>query len=766
MMARVLRSLALCMVVLAGVALPQHSAAQDFTIAATRAESQTTLPRSLNTKFPAVAGLGNQVVAAANSRADATAWQKVDTADSFGNGVTLGDADGQSDYTSTYVAANLANNTFYAIWTNQATDEVRFASKGRDAANWSESRRIARVDFPHFARIAAHGNNVMAVWREVNPTNDGKIIYRFSTDNGNSWGGGRVSGRSTLTNADVAVNPSGQFVVSFADVSGDVFLARWNGSGFDIEGVQGDGNYYSQADVGIGPSGNIIVLYREEGRGVYFRERQPNGTWNSSGRLVSAGGRNVIRIGIDVDIDSQGNVYVNWISTADGDEDAYFTFRPAGSTTFEPLAKHEGPGPIYNGSNGWTLTDRAYGHYVSEYFAGSDLVTRYFRFSADAVAACAGTIAFENNAEVINNTTIRGTIAPSQGCTPTQARVQLNTQDSNAAPQTFASAFQLEVPPASVAQCTQTVNVQLLQNGNAGPWFSRTIRVDPGTAQNPVNANVSLEPIGMNKDLLSNGSSMGDPRYTPKANVNLRVQDAGDCSGLNTFSTPSVQNRPITSSNYVEEIALPAQPGQSVPRPGVNQVPVSVVDKAGNLQTFNPTIIYDPIDTDGDPTDLNDQSGRPVWSTGSQLTPSDNTGSILRTIQFSGVRVTDNLYDPDGQSDNLNDDFWGVWVASEYLGAAGSNPPAPNADNAALNWAAARVDSRTCTAGNGCSFSAPVNLFSGLGFGPDTGKAGQYRVYVRVLDGAGNPSTRTETVTFTLAEGYQLPSSALTVIFK
>jgi hypothetical protein len=775
MISRVFRSLALCMVVLAGAALPQHAGAQPITIAAVRTETQTTLPRSLNTKFPGVAGVGNQVVVAANSRSDATVWQKEDVANTFPNPVTVGDTDGQADYTSAFVTGNRGNNTFYAIWTNQSTDEVRFSSKPANGTAWAESRRIARVDFPHFARIAGYGNRLMAVWREVNATNDGKIVYRFSSNNGESWSGGRVSNRTTLTNADVAVNASGQFVVSFADTDGDAYLSIFNGSNaFSQETVQNDANYYSQADVGIAPDGRVTVLLREEGRGVYLRDRAANGTWGTTQRLVSAGGRNVIRIGAALDVDLQGNTYINWISTADGDEDVYFTFRAANSTTFATPVKQEGPGPLYNGASSWTITgDKGYNHYVSEYFAGADLVTRYFRNSADVTPPCTATITYENNATVTKVRELRGTIAPSADCGvngPEQYRIGLNSQADSLElrpwTQGASNNFLLGVPADIATQCTHTVNVRFYRGGNAiSPWASKEIKVDPADLPNPISANITLENYSLNKDLASNGASDGDPRYTRKPQARLTVKDTGDCSGLNRLTTTDRSNVAITNGSFTDVITFSDPAPSGLPAPGRIEVPVTIVDAATNEVTFRPSIIYDPSDTDRDASNGDNGLGRPQWASGSTLTPSDNTLSTIRSIAFSGVKVTDNLYTND-TPDITIDDFWGVWVAAQYIGAPGTPVPAPDPDNATLTWVPIKVASRDCTTANGCSFSVSVNLFTGLGFGPDTTKAGVYRVYARVLDGAGNHSTRTEAAVFNLAEGYQLPGAALNMMFR
>jgi hypothetical protein len=62
------------------------------------------------------------------------------------------------------------------------------------------------------------------------------------------------------------------------------------------------------------------------------------------------------------------------------------------------------------------------------------------------------------------------------------------------------------------------------------------------------------------------------------------------------------------------------------------------------------------------------------------------------------------------------------------------------------------------------SFSVRWSLFSGLGYTSDlANKPGDYYVFVRFLDGAGNPSSGSLKLKVTLEPGYTLPSQRLPV---
>lgn len=763
-MTRLSALVALCVVMLAASLAPRSSAAQ-FELFASRADTNLEVPGSNNAKFPSVAGTSDQVVVSGNPNRDAVVWQKKDSATSFPGGTSLGDAEGQADYADTALAANRFNNTFHMAWIDQSTDRIYYRTKGL-TGDWSSPRIvISGNSFRVFVDIGvSQDGRIYVAWSE-----DNRIRYRTSSDGGVNWSGTQTAGSVTpLARPSVAGGPGSTAALVFGSGEGNIYGGLWNGSSFSIGRItnKGGDQYFANPTVTVASTGAVYAAWRDaNGRGaVYYSERQSNGSWPASfvarGPVIEA---------VPIAADANGNVHLMWTGTASGGNDVYYAFKPVGQA-FDAIVRVGGPGGLLaNMAGAATLSDRAYGHGVLESFTGGGLRTRYYLFSSDAAGVCTGTITLANG-DLTNSRVLRGTITPSAGCTPNQFRIGLNTQDESAAPlNPFTGSFEIGVPASIATQCTHTISVRLIQDGSAGQWFSKTIKVDPSDLPNPVSAAVSLENVGITKSLMkdvaANGPSDGDPAYTRVPQARLRIGDAGDCSGLNTFSAVDVTDQAISAADYTAVIGLPNAAGLTLPKPGPVQVPVTVKDKAGNAQTFTPSIIYDPSDDDGNPNNGDNGRGRPQWAAGSTLAGDDSTLSILRTIAFSGVKVTDNLYDPDGVADNNNDDFWGVWLASEYLGAAGATPPAANPNNEALTWIPAKVASRTCTAA-GCSFTAPVNLFTGLNFGPDTTKAGTYRVYVRVLDGAGNGSARTETVELTLAQGYRLPSVMLNVISR
>jgi hypothetical protein len=231
-------------------------------------------------------------------------------------------------------------------------------------------------------------------------------------------------------------------------------------------------------------------------------------------------------------------------------------------------------------------------------------------------------------------------------------------------------------------------------------------------------------------DAYEGGASDGHPKYTRVRKFFLGITDNGDCTGLGDFFVPgsdTAQPKEIPLAGFA---GSPALPGFGTP--GEKPISVVISDTIGNQQAYGPmSLIYDP-----DP---------PVLSGGS-VSGDTNTGTILRTLSFSGVSVNDTLY---GQFENLpaGQQFWGIWLANVNLTATPNITP----DSPGLNWFPVPVGVPSA------QFSMQWSLFSGLGYGPTQGHAGSYRVLVRFLDGAGNPSQGVLSTTLTLDSGYTTP---------
>lgn len=759
--------------------------------------TQYTIDGTVNVKFPRVAGLTDQVAVAtnpggSNSSRVGRVYEKKDTVDPFTTSTDLGEADGQSDYASAGIYGSTFDNAFYATWIDQDRDRIYVRRKPL-GGNWEDVKNAGSGSFPVFPDVVRSSDGkLFVIYRDNSRWN-----YRVSSDGGNSWSGGEVSNIAPIAQADIEAGPNGEVVVVHESANGgDIYASFWNGNGFTTERVAGDGGgsrYYTTPTVAIGNDGRIYVAWRTEAGEVYYSERQPDGSWPTS--RIASGGR--VENGVSIHVDANNNLYLNWISTRSGSPRVYFAFRRAGGDWEGPI-ESPSPGAMFNGDAGITVTDNGYAHYVAEYFSGVGLRTRYFRFRVTDVGACEAIVAFTGGATQTNSRTITGAVGANAGCTNDRQQVSLNVQDENAPIVSNRppndNRFSFTLTDAQLQErCVHTVYARLFNGNTPYAWGSNSILVDAADAPNPVNANVQLrnpfsEPrIGvtnpnaaspqdiLNSEDRSSGAWGGDPRFTRNDQAVLSISDAGDCTGLATFTGMTRTNVPIPATGFREQLTLPLGMGLGGPddSPGLKTFPVTISDKIGNIQTFNLSIVFDPPGTDSARTN---NAGRPQVTDEQaiELVPDNSASarlSIIRNLAFRDAQVTDNLYNrQNGVDVPDNGQFWGVWVATEYLGRDGSPTPV-GLDSDKLNYYAVPVTSRDCDS-SGCDFTIRWNLFQGVEnadgtpFGPDLTKHGTYRVYVRFLDGAGNYSTWVGQADFVLDQGYRLPSLFLPTLSR
>jgi hypothetical protein len=348
------------------------------------------------------------------------------------------------------------------------------------------------------------------------------------------------------------------------------------------------------------------------------------------------------------------------------------------------------------------------------------------------------------------------------------------------------------VPITNLEQCVPTLHVQLRANRRTQfdpQWRSVTFIADPQNASTPVDTvAIPINPISEsafpNSIPSSDGATNGDIGYTRVPTMTLRIADIGDCTGLASASVwhENNNNAPfwadtVSGSGLTRIIGVPPQTPNTAIVPGETLFRIQVFDRAGNSVTLPRRMVYDPPNPNGRPVmDLSQTS----------LTPDANTLTILRSLTINTIVVTDNLYrrgesvptrgytnnqTPPNSSDATKQ-FWGLWIAVEYLGkganAESQYPPLTSFDN--LRWQPVEVPNAAAGA------HVRFNLFSGVldrtassptnGFGPDLTKDGTYRVYVKALDGAGNASVATYHTTLRLDPGYEVPTIRLPIVMR
>jgi hypothetical protein len=298
--------------------------------------------------------------------------------------------------------------------------------------------------------------------------------------------------------------------------------------------------------------------------------------------------------------------------------------------------------------------------------------------------------------------------------------------------------------------CLHTVYVRLFKNGTSGQAFSDSIKVDDIVNASVLVANPNMVglPLIYTSDAAANaqaigpadayegGATNGDPNYTRVRKFFLSINDNNDCTGLGDFYIPgsdTVQPEQIPDAGFA---GSPALPGFGTA--GKKDFTVVVSDTIGNQLASPVSLVYDP--------------NRPTLNGGS-VSGDTNTKTVLRTLSFSAVNVTDDLYGP-SESLPAGQQFWGVWVTNIHVTATPNITP----DNPGLNWLPVPVTSPAA------QFSFEWSLFSGLDYGIAQDKSGNYQVLVRFLDGAGNPTQGVISTTLTLDSGYTMPQLFLPAI--
>ena len=114
--------------------------------------------------------------------------------------------------------------------------------------------------------------------------------------------------------------------------------------------------------------------------------------------------------------------------------------------------------------------------------------------------------------------------------------------------------------------------------------------------------------------------------------------------------------------------------------------------------------------------------------------------------------MSDNLYGQQGEGLPSGRQFWGVWIANSRTPTAPTDP---------ARWSPVEVPTHAS------DFTIDWSLFGGLG--NQANPAVDYYVFVRFLDGAGNPTREAdiiETGMITLESGFTRPTLYLPSMHK
>lgn len=373
------------------------------------------------------------------------------------------------------------------------------------------------------------------------------------------------------------------------------------------------------------------------------------------------------------------------------------------------------------------------------------IYTSEYRLSIPSVSA---TPLIEGGARFTNKSTVGVSFAGVSG-DPSEIRWSWNQPPSDAQSDSggwkpFGATLAIAAPQSS--GCAASVLYTQVRSAagavsaaqTAAIVFDREVDADARA----VNPNVGW--VALSQAQTSVGSTIGAPAYTRDRRVAVVVSGPTDCAGLKSVT---IAETGFTGNlvPYGQTAAVVTLPGDATP--GEKTLHLTIADNAGNQTSATASIVYDPANTDTSGGQPN-ADGRPrLTSQNASVQADDNGKSILRTLSFSNVQVSDNLYGQQGEGLPAGRQFWGVWVATSRA------PIADPIGSTVLAWRPAQVGRP------GSSFSLTASLFGGL---PEAQRTpGTYYVYIRFLDGAGNASNQYVSTTATLDQGFTWPTTYL-----
>jgi hypothetical protein len=665
------------------------------------------LPFSDSAKYPSIDAHAGSVYVGSNAdRRYAAFWAKPDASTSlpiFGDRNIIGEASADPDWT-TVSLTTADDGTIYMVWTEQDGENTRVLLRRRPpGAAWEPVRQVIGYENFHVnAEVGVSSDNVVFVlWRVP----DQPVQARVSYNGGISWVSGtfEVGPQVALGAPQIATGPAGQVLVAYASADGRIFASQWSGSGFVSRQVS-DGNvdpapdFFGNSDpsVTIAPNGRAYVAWRTA-NAVLYAERRDDGSWPDSVLAVAEDGEVAGRVAITAD--EQNNLHVFWLARLATTFDLFYAYKMPAANWQGPFRTVSNGGLFFNADAAANISDRAFAHAVVERFAGADPpVVGYFLFDTPVVNLLKAHPLIENNAAATNRSTVDVRFSEVQGA-PDSVRWRWQepptaTVDDSGGWQPFRETLSIAVPAGLITpNCPVLTLYTQVRRSNQ---VQEGVGVDAIVLDTTVQALVSLR-----------NPQIGDPGYTGNQQALLEVNAPAECSDPLAVSVLGETDTTGADKRLSQIITLPSA------APIAQNVVIGLRDHVGNALTVNRSIINDPI--------------APTFVTSGTLdVRPDPSATVLIDLLVNGTVVSDTTY-PEPHA-------WGLEVAI-------STTLTTSLD---LDWQPVPLPDRTedMSPGNSLNFSLPWSLAGSL---PDIEERicvsdCAYYVYVRFLDGAGNPT--------------------------
>ncbi|KAB8141128.1 hypothetical protein F8S13_20190 [Chloroflexia bacterium SDU3-3] len=661
----------------------------------------------------------------------------------FGGKIDIGSADNPKVQFADVAVGS--DGTTHMVYANSNT--IYYKNKPLNGS-WSSDKTVASDNYPNPVRMAVAPNGtIWVVWRDADGT---AVSFRFSDNNGTGWSGGSVGGivfkeTGNMFWPDVTVDQSNVphivwYMRSGGDDKGEIKYADWNGSGFTVGKLTNDGSTLADQDPVITTDGTGVlhIAWRKSlgtDWAIMHARRAPGAGWTDITQIAQTAGNAGYAPAITAD--ATGAIYVS-----------YSTFYNGSNRRIVMVSKlpNEASWTSQNITSGdWdtrtALTSTASGTrfahlaFQQEHRSQDDGEIVYNRLNFGSAAGISADPVIENDAASTKNTSLSVSFSNVTG-DPTQVRWKWDaaptdsSSDSNGW-QTFANPLTVSLPSSAASTCrTFTLFTQVKNDTMTEASAKSDHIIYDGAIQATVNViNPHLDQL---TSRFQQGAMNGDSQFTRETTVKVAINNAGDCAGLSTFRIGSnAQESWPASTTAVQRLQIvdPLILGRQ-------SSVVTITDALANSSNVDISYYYDPRTID---EQLN--AGGPAYTAGSLTLSGEN--AINQTLSFSGVDVSDAIY-----QSITNKPFWGVWVAASKTQYTEEET---NTDSSPLRWTPIQV------ASPGASFSVDFSLASGQGGTSLTDYAGTYYVYVKFLDGAGNPSTKTLiSDPVTLTSGYSV----------
>ncbi len=708
--------------------------------------AEITIGDSRNIKLPSITAAGQTITigggvntGSGNNNTDAFTWTLAEQATSIGAGVSIGPALGQADYSTVAVAA-APDGSLYAAWSS--IKDARIYLRYRDTSGaWGPMRTVVAGGFPIFPQVAvASTGQVFVAWQDINKP----LFVKVSSDQGASWPNTFATAEKAYSVPPmITAGANGEVVAGFTTVNLAAAIAVWTGSGFSTEIISSSG---ADATVAIGTNGRFYAAWRGldgsgANSGVFYAERQAANSWVKA-QLIPGD----VKGAVNVAVDSGGTVHLGWIANASGSLRFYYAFRPTGQAQFTTAVGSNVSG-LFN-SRMAISSSGTFAHAALENFSGSKPYITYDRFSGGATPPGAAP-KIEGDAAMIKSQSAVSVSFVNVNSSPTQVRwrwgsAPTDVDSDSGGWQTYASPMTVGLPDTvlNAATCLPTrlyTQVRTAAQVMGSAQFDEVI-IDAGVTAavslaNPhlMRRSAQFSDLGATPNDLGSdsGASDGDPTYTRDPLAYVEIHGLNECSGISDMSTARSTTSIAPSRKVLKDFFANVLPFPGTFVVGSNTVMVRINDVIGNSKDYTQALTYDvtpPILDSATP--------------GSVTATADPKGTILTSLAFSNIKVTDDAY-PGG--------FWGVWIANSRTAVAD-----PLIDTS-LVWAPAAAPS------NSTSFTI-ANWSLATGLTSDKLTTGSYTIYARFLDGAGNPTTGVISTTLNLTQPVILPQVLLPVV--